>query len=261
MNIVGVGFHLFLMLFALGVWKFSFFPSNFLHTNRRALLSWLALMFACECLIYLLLVKWSAPSVHEDAGEITFYLVFSMIWIVLTQGLFAFLGVSVRDDVAERRNLAAGFAAAGLTIAATGCAAGSNIGDGPGFEVMFFCAGISTASLLILWAMVAQVSGIAEAITIDRNVGAGIRAAGWLAGTGMVLGTCVAGDWISYAATLKDLLRFGWPVAVSAFLYMWMERALNLRSTGAKLSRTASILTSAVMFATGAAYAHWVGRH
>jgi len=33
--------------------------------------------------------------------------------IALTQSAFAFLGVSIRDDVAERRNRSAGFAVAG----------------------------------------------------------------------------------------------------------------------------------------------------
>lgn len=260
MNIFSTGFHLFLILVGLVVWKLSFFPPNVVHSNYKRLACWLLFMFASAFLVYKVLAKWSAPSVRDDANEITFYLTFSMVWIALSQAAFAFLGISVRDDVAERRNVAAGFAVGGLTAGATFCVAASNIGDGPGFEVVLFCAALSTASLFALWALVAQFSGIADAITIDRNVGAGIRAAGWLTGTGLVLGACVAGDWISYRATLKDFVRFGWPVAVAAFLFLRVERVLNFRRESARPSRAVSALAAMVIFTTGALYAHWIAR-
>ena len=112
-------FNLFLILVALIVWKFIFFPSNSLLANRKQLALWLIFMFACACTVYWVLVRWSAPSVRNDSSEISFYQMFSMIWIALTQGSIAFLGISVREDVAERRNLAVGFVVAGLTIAVT----------------------------------------------------------------------------------------------------------------------------------------------
>jgi len=261
MSIVSTGFHLCLILIALVVWKFIFFPANSLLPSYKCLAMCLALMFTCGCAVYLVLVKWSAPSVREDASEITFYLIFSIIWIAFTQGLFAFLGVSIRDDVAERRNVAAGFTVASLTIAATCCAAGSNIGDGPGFEAVLFCAVLSTAGLLVLWAVVAQFSGIADAITIDRNVAAGIRTAGWLAGTGVVLGACVAGDWISYKTTLRDFARFGWPVAIIALLFAMMERAIGLRAKSVASKLATSLAAAVSMAVAGAIYALWVGRH
>src|SRR2546430_17716021 len=74
-------------------------------------------------------------------------ILFPRFWIALSQSIFAFLGISIRDDVAERKNRAAGFAAAGMTIAATCCAGGATIGDGPGFEVVGGCAVLSTATL------------------------------------------------------------------------------------------------------------------
>lgn len=261
MDIVGTGFHLFLILVALIVWKLIYFPSNSLLANQKQLALWLTFMFACGCAVYGVLVKWSAPSVREDASEITFNLVFSMIWIALAQGSIAFLGVSVRDDAAERRNLAAGFAVGGLTIAVTCCVAASNVGDGPGFEVVLFCAALSTICLLALWAVVAQFSGIADAITIDRNLGAGIRTAGWFAGTGGVLSACIAGDWTSYQATLRDSLRFGWPVAISTMLFAAMERTTNRQGKTERPGVAISIVVAATMTAFGAIYARWVGRH
>lgn len=122
-------------------------------------------MFVCVSALYLALVKCSAPDGREDSGEISFYLVFSMIWIALVQAASTFLGISVRDDVAERGNNSAAFVAAGLTIGATCCIAGANVGDGPGFEVVLFCGALATTCLLALWVLVAQISGVADAIT------------------------------------------------------------------------------------------------
>ena len=260
-DILSFGLHLFLLCVALVIWKFTFFPALPLPASRaRAVLS-LSFMFVCVSALYLALVKWSAPSVRDDSGEISFYLVFSMIWIALVQVSFSFLGVSVRDDVAERGNNSAAFTAAGLTVGATCCIAGANVGDGPGFEVVLFCGALATTCLLLLWVLVAQISEVADVITIDRDLGTGIRAGGFLAGTGIVLGACVAGDWISLAATLRDFARFSWPVAIAAYLFAIWERAVRRRSPALAPSRTVSIFVASTMVVAGAAYAQWVGRH
>jgi hypothetical protein len=260
-DILSFGLHLLLLCVALVIWKFTFFPAFLLPVSRTRTVLSLSFMFVCVSALYFALVKWSAPSVREDSGEISFYLVFSMIWIALVQTSFSFLGISVRDDVAERGNNSAAFVAAGLTIGATCCIAGANVGDGPGFEVVLFCGALATTCLLLLWGLVAQISGVADVITIDRDLGTGIRAGGLLAGTGIVLGVCVAGDWVSLAATLKDFARFSWPVAIAAYLFAMMERAVRRQAPAAAPSRTVSILLALAMVVAGAGYAQWVGRH
>jgi len=260
MDIFAVASILFILI-GLGLWKSYFFPSIPVVRERTATRLWLVLMPSCVFVVYLVLRKWSATDVRQDSAEIAFYLVFSAGWIVSTQIAFDFLGVSLRDDVAERGNMSAGFTVAGVTIGATCCIAGSNIGDGPGFEVVLFCAALSTMSLLVLWAAVAQLSGVVDAITIDRDLNAGIRTSGWLAGTGIVLGACVAGDWISYPATLKDFVKFGWPVAAVACGFAIFERAVGRRATPTGPLLTISILVAASMAFAGTTYALWVGRH
>ena len=261
MGILSFGLHFFLLCVALGIWKFTFFPASLLPASRASALLSLSFMFVCAFALYYALMKWSAPSVREDSGEISFYLVFSMIWIALVQASFSFLGISVRDDVAERGNHAAAFVAAGMTIGATCCIGGANVGDGPGFEVVFFCGALATTCLLLLWVLVAQISGVADVITIDRDLGTGIRAGGFLAGTGVVLGVCVAGDWFSLALTLKDFARFSWPIAIAAYLFAMMERGVRRRAPAAAPSLTVSILVALAMVVAGAAYAQSVGRH
>jgi hypothetical protein len=253
-DILSFGLHLFLLCVALVIWKFTFFPASLLPSSRARAVMSLSFMLVCVSALYFALVKWSAPSVREDSGEISFYLVFSMIWIALVQASFSFLGISVRDDVAERGNNSAAFVAAGLTIGATCCIAGANVGDGPGFEVVLFCGALATTCLFLLWVLVAQVSGVADVIAIDRDLGTGIRAGGLLAGMGIVLGACVAGDWVSIAVTLKDFARFSWPVTIAVYLFAVTERAVRRRAPAATPSRTVSIL---VALAMAVALAEW----
>jgi hypothetical protein len=95
--------------------------------------------------------------------------------------------------------------------------------------VVLFCSVLATLYLLVLWFLIAWVSGLADSITIECDLGAGIRAGGWFAGTGVVIGACVAGDWISVAATLRDFVRYAWPLAIFAWaldccrLVRWSE--------------------------------------
>jgi len=261
MDIFSIGFHLFFVLIALGIWKSLFFPSRPLLANRKTIVLWLTFMFVCASVVYVVLTRWSAPSVREDSGEVGFYLVVSMIWIALAQGAFAFLGISLRDDVVERGNAAAVFAVIGLTIGATFCAAGANIGDGPGFEVVLFCASLATATLLALWAVFALASEAADTITIERDLSTGIRIGGWLAGNGLVLSACVAGDWISLSGTLKDFVRCSWPLAIFACLYAFFERTLLQRVLVKQSSLTISTFSSLLMVAAGGLYAKWIAIH
>jgi hypothetical protein len=147
-----------------------------------------------------------------------------------------------------------------LTVAATCCAAGANIGDGPGFEVVLFCAVLSSGCLFVLWLLVALASGAADAITIDRDLGTGVRIGGWLAGTGMVLGACVAGDWISLIVTLKDFAKYSWPAVTFACGFAIFERTISRRPSSRGPNRTLSFAAASLMACTGALYAIWIGR-
>jgi hypothetical protein len=259
-DIFSTGFHLLLVLVALVVWKLSFFPSNLLRARHLRAALWLVLMFACASVIYCVLIKWSSPSVRDDVWEISFYLVFSMVWVALAQSAFAFLGVSLRDDVAERGNNAAGFASVGLTIAATCCVACASIGDGPGIQAVLFCAALATVSVFLLWLLVARASDAADRITIERDSATGIRVGGWLAGTGIVIGACVAGDWISLAATLRDFAKYSWPAIGFAFVFAQIERSVSRREPVERPSEALSWGEASLMVLAASFYANWIGR-
>ena len=139
------------------------------------------------------------------AGEYQFmYGVLGVAWLRLGERFFAFAGLSLRDDLVERRNRAAIPAMVGAFAGLTCCYAGGNIGDGPGWWVVVFSAGLASALLFLAWLLLAQFSPVMDAITIDRDPAAGVRLGVFLAAGGLLLGRAVAGDWYSVADTLGD---------------------------------------------------------
>lgn len=159
------------------------------------------------CAIAILVVLKTLASFDVvDAPEYQFmYGVLGLAWLRIGERFFAFAGLSVRDDLVERRNAAAIPAAAGAFLGLTCCYAGGNIGDGPGWWVVVFSAGAASAVLFIAWLLLAQFSPVMDAITIDRDPASGIRLGAFLAGTGLLLGRAAAGDWYSVGDTIGDI--------------------------------------------------------
>ncbi len=178
----------------------------------------------CLALLYLVLRRWSADDVRNSQTYLTLYMLAGAAWVGLWARLLRFLGVSPRDDVIERQNLAAAFATAGALAGITFCFAGANIGNGPGWWVVVFSAALSTGAFFLLWAAVECLTGISEAVTVERTIGSGLRLGGFLAGTGVVLGQAVAGDWVSAEATVRDFGVVAWPVLPLAAAAVILER-------------------------------------
>ena len=154
----------------------------------------------------LMVLKTLASFDVVGAPEFQFmYGVLGLAWLRLGELFFAFAGLSIRDDLIERRNTAAIPAMAGAFVGLACCYAGGNIGDGPGFWVVLFSAGLASALLFLAWLLLAQFSPVMDAITIDRDPAAGIRLGAFLAGAGVLLGRAAAGDWYSVADTVGDM--------------------------------------------------------
>jgi len=183
----------------------------------------------CGVLLLVVLAKLSSADVRSDAKIVIQYCALGLAWVGATQWVFAFLGVSIRDDVIERRNAAAAIVCAGQLIAATCCFAGANIGDGPGVEVVLFCSIVSTLTLVLLWLVFDRIAWILDTVTIERNLFAAIRVAGWLAATGIILGGGVAGNWDSAPRTLVEFGVYSWPAAVLTVAAASLERGLRKR--------------------------------
>jgi hypothetical protein len=185
-----------------------------------------AIVVGCGCLIAATLVVGGAPDVRNSPAYLLLYLALGLAWLRLGEFACAFAGVSVRDDVVERRNLAAVPALAGALIGIACCYAGGNIGAGPGWTAVVWSASLATAGLAAIWLAADRFGSASDVVTIDRDIAAGVRVGGLLTAGGMVLGRAVAGDWHSAGATVADFLRLGWVVVPLAMVAILVERAI-----------------------------------
>lgn len=191
---------------------------------------------ACVAGFVAVLEALASADVRSDHDEIGFYAALFAVWLVLSVVAFEYLGISFRDDVAARRNSAAAATICGLMTGETFCLAGANTGNGPGPEVVVICGVLATATLFLLWFLLNAFSGIVDLVCIDRDIGSGIRSTGFLSGGGAILGASIAGDWVSLEQTMRDFVRFCWPILVLLLLAIFVERVsanrrLNGRST------------------------------
>jgi len=161
-------------------------------------LGWLSPLAAGAALLFVLF-KWSSSDVRDAPIYIFFYMVMGFGWAGLWNLILPFAGLSFRDDALELDNDSAGLAIAGSLV---------------GVTLAFFCALLGTGVMLILWMVGAGITRVADAITIDRDISAGWRAAGFFIGSGLILGRAVAGDWHSANETVMDFLAHGWPVLI-----------------------------------------------
>lgn len=190
-----------------------------------------ALLFAlpaCLVLVLFILRTLASHDVRDDGRYIAMYGLMGAAWAALAPGLFL-PGISLRDDFFERRNSSAALAAIGFMLGSTFCFSGGNVGDGPGWWVVVFCAVIANGALGLLWVFANVFAPLADRIVVDRDPAAGLRIGGFFAGAGLVLGRAVAGDWASLEATLRDFALRAWPVWFLLAFLVVTERLLKPR--------------------------------
>jgi len=207
-----------------GIWYVK--PALVRTVGRRPAGRWLLQLtpLAAAATLWFVLRQASAHDVRDDPKYLMFYLVLGAAWVGVCIRWLAVTGVSTRDDVVERANQSAAIVVAGAMLGITLSYAGGNIGNGPGWWVVVFSAGLSTLALFAAWMLLELLSGISETVTVDRDVSAGLRLAGFLIAAGLILGRSVAGDWVSAEATLRDFAIMAWPVVVLVAAAAVVER-------------------------------------
>jgi hypothetical protein len=117
MDIFSVLIETFIITVFVDFWNSQFLSENRLFARRQEKALFCFLMALCAAGVLLALLRWSAADVRSESGEVIFYFVFSLAGIVAVHYVFAFFGISLRDDAIERRNRAALCAVSGLTTA------------------------------------------------------------------------------------------------------------------------------------------------
>ena len=221
-----------------------------LPTGQRFTRLTLGILLPSICGLVLLraLFTLSSQDVRTDPETIGLYCALGLAWLGASQRIFGFLGVSMHDDVLERRNSSAAFVIGGQLLGVTCCFAGANVGNGPGPGVVVFCAMLSTLSLALLWLLLDRVAAIVDAVTIERDVGIGIRVAGWFVAMGVVLGAAVAGDWYSAWRTLLDFVKYLWPMTFFILLSVLVERTFRDPRGASWANRTSYSVAMAAVY-------------
>jgi len=182
-------------------------------------------------MILVVLLTASSRDVRGSVYYILSYEAFGGVWLAGALGLFPFFGVSLRDDVIERRNRAAFWVASGALLGSAVCFAGANAGDGPGPAAVVFCAALASTAFFLVW-FLAEVAGAhwTDAVTIDRDPASGLRLGSLLLSAGVAFGSAESGDWVSAGATVRDFFVRGWPLAPALGVALLAERPLRRAS-------------------------------
>lgn len=163
-------------------------------------------------LLFGIMTRFASYDVRDAPAYLLLYMLLGAAWVGGALRGMAFFGIRPKDDVAERANAAAGHATVGAVIGLMLAFAGANIGDGPGWWVVVFCAALSTGGFYVFWALLETFTRISETVTVERDESAGARLAGYLIAAGLVLGRGAAGNWVSGEGALLDLARVSWPL-------------------------------------------------
>ena len=199
--------------------------------RNRATKIMLGLLPAVFLIIIFITLKFFASfDVVDSVFYIIFYIVLGYAWMYGGLLLMSIcFDLHWLDDVVYLNNKAALAAVAGEFLALALIYAGANVGDGPGWWCVLFAATLGIAAWLATGFVVHYCTGIFERITVDRDLGCGIRFFLYLLCSGAILGYACSGDWTSFSMTIEE---FGaaWPILPLTAVFIIIERACKHRA-------------------------------
>jgi hypothetical protein len=203
----------------------------------------------CAVIICVFLLTLASFDVVDDPIYIFFYIVLGMAWLAIClMFMFMLLDISWRDDAIENNNKAAVFAVSGGMLGITAIYAGANIGDGPGWWTVVVAGGFGVFTWFLLIIILQKICSVCERITIERDLGTGIRMFFYMIASGLILGRGAAGDWTSFSSTVIEFID-AWPVlglALLAGIIEWQNgrktKNMSLPSHEISLSAVIGIL-------------------
>lgn len=213
----------------------------------------------CVLVIAAVIWGWGSNDVRSSASWIFLYTMGGAAWLLLGLYLLSLLGVGLREDVLERQNPAAAWVVYGALIGTALCYAGANVGNGPGAEVVVFCAVLSTTFLFGFWFCLERVFRLADRVTIERDESAGIRIGGWMLSLALIFGGAVAGDWESLEGTVWDFFGFAWVAILFLLAAVAIESVFKLPQKQEKSRRGTSIAIAAAYILAAVVYVVWRG--
>jgi len=205
--------------------------------------------------------KWGAAELRANFTGVAFITLIALPWLIAATMLFAWFGLSLRDDVAERKNTAALVALCGALAGVAFTYIGGNLGEGPSYWNNFYSVGLATIGFFGLWLVLEIVANVSISVAEERDLASGVRLGGLLLAMGLVLGRAVAGDWHSTEGTFHDFVHDGWPAGLLCVLAIPVEfadRPSRHRPFPSWLS--AGLLPAVGYLVLAAGWLWWVGR-
>ena len=180
------------------------------NLTAKRVLGFLPVVFLIAMLV--LLKNFASHDVVESGFYITFYIVLGFAWMYGGLMLMSVcFGIIWPDDAIHLKNKAALAAIVGNFFALASIYMGANIGDGPGWWCVFFAGGLGLAAWVVLGFVIHLFTDIFERISVERDLGSGIRFGVYLILSGLILGRACSGDWTSFSKTIEEFY-IGWPV-------------------------------------------------
>jgi len=161
--------------------------------------------------------------VVNDPFYLIYFIVFGYTCIYFGLNLMAFFfDLSWIDDVIYLNNKAALFSITGGFLGLTLIYSCANIGDGPGWWCVVFAGGLGLITWIILGLIINKLTHIFERITVERDIGCGVRVGLYFIASCIILGRASAGDWTSFSMTVVEF-GDGWPVLPLTALMIVIE--------------------------------------
>jgi hypothetical protein len=180
----------------------------------------------CLWIVYFVLAHWSDPTtVRGHPDYMSLFMAGGALWIFAT----TLPGISMRDDVLERRNSSAAIVYLAAMLAQTLCYAGSNIGSGPTIWTTIIPAIIASGTLIGLWLVIETTAHISDVIAIERHRPSACVAAAFLVLVGVDLGWAMAGDFVGWLDTFGQFAFRAWPSVLLASLTIVTLRLVRPR--------------------------------
>jgi len=147
-----------------------------------------------------------------------------VVWLYLGITLMSCVfDLSWIDDALNLNNNAALIAVAGGFLGLAFIYSGANVGDGPGWWCVVFTGVLGLTVWIVLGRIINKFTQVFERITVERDIGCGIRFGSYLLASGIILARACAGDWTSFLMTVVEFMD-GWPVLALAGLLILVER-------------------------------------
>lgn len=146
-----------------------------------------------------------------------------LAWILTTPIILSLSGISLRDDVIERRNGAALIAIASMMLGQALCYAGANIGSGATIWTTIVPALLGSAVLYLGWFLAAALVDSVETVSIDRHIPSAWVLAVLTVLAAADLGWAASGDWNGWPGMLVDFALRSLPAVV-----LWLGASLTL---------------------------------